>query len=274
MGKRAFTLIELLVVMAIIAILTAILFPVFNQVKIAAKRNSDIANMGRIGTALGLYRTDQGGYPPLLLGVVEYRPDLGREANVGEIRRGYLYNTREKDIHVWKSQLNDYGRADQIGGASPVYWPQQDQRSAGNPDDFQYFGPANVVTYEQLRIFNPPNGDLATDPARFYAWDSYDIAPIRTNLGTVFELRYTLFWTETAFVNGGSPNDNPRQLGYNDPPDNTVVTWNSFFRRYETDPSNNLVPRRIKTDMVLFLSGNVRIEDSKDVAARSWRFGQ
>lgn len=275
MRKRAFTLIELLVVMAIIAVLAALLFPVFNQVKVAAKKNSDIANMGRLGSALSLYRTDQGGYPPLLLNVVEYRPDLSRDANVDEVRRGYLFNSREKDILTFKSQLNDFGKTDQVGtNTTFVYWPTQDVRSVGNPLDYQIYGPSDIVTYEQLRIFNPPNTDLATDPARFYAWDSYDIAPVRTTAGVVFELRYTLFWTEQAQINGGGANDNPRQLGYNDPPDNTIVTWNSFFRRYETDASNNIVPMRQKTDMVLYLSGNVRPEDSKDVSTRSWRYGQ
>jgi prepilin-type N-terminal cleavage/methylation domain-containing protein len=42
--KRAFTLIELLVVIAIIAILAAILFPVFAQAKAAAKKTSAISN--------------------------------------------------------------------------------------------------------------------------------------------------------------------------------------------------------------------------------------
>ncbi|MEI7577756.1 MAG: prepilin-type N-terminal cleavage/methylation domain-containing protein [Armatimonadota bacterium] len=44
-NNRAFTLIELLVVIAIIAILAAILFPVFAQAKLAAKKTSDLSNI-------------------------------------------------------------------------------------------------------------------------------------------------------------------------------------------------------------------------------------
>jgi prepilin-type N-terminal cleavage/methylation domain-containing protein/prepilin-type processing-associated H-X9-DG protein len=48
MKSRAFTLIELLVVIAIIAILAAILFPVFAQAKLAAKKTSDLSNVKQI----------------------------------------------------------------------------------------------------------------------------------------------------------------------------------------------------------------------------------
>lgn len=56
--KKAFTLIELLVVIAIIAILAAILFPVFAQAKLAAKKSSDLANTKQQGTALQIYLSD------------------------------------------------------------------------------------------------------------------------------------------------------------------------------------------------------------------------
>ncbi len=56
--KRAFTLIELLVVIAIIAILAAILFPVFAQAKLAAKKTGDLSNMKQIGLATKMYLTD------------------------------------------------------------------------------------------------------------------------------------------------------------------------------------------------------------------------
>lgn len=56
--KKAFTLIELLVVIAIIAILAAILFPVFAQAKVAAKKISATSNIKQLGTAVALYLAD------------------------------------------------------------------------------------------------------------------------------------------------------------------------------------------------------------------------
>jgi len=56
--KKAFTLIELLVVIAIIAILAAILFPVFAQAKEAAKKTACLSNLKQLGTATYLYLND------------------------------------------------------------------------------------------------------------------------------------------------------------------------------------------------------------------------
>ena len=56
--RRAFTLIELLVVIAIIAILAAILFPVFAQAREAARKTQCISNMKQMGTAIAMYRQD------------------------------------------------------------------------------------------------------------------------------------------------------------------------------------------------------------------------
>jgi prepilin-type N-terminal cleavage/methylation domain-containing protein len=56
--KRAFTLIELLVVIAIIAILAAILFPVFAQAKLAAKKTVSISNQKQLGLAILMYAND------------------------------------------------------------------------------------------------------------------------------------------------------------------------------------------------------------------------
>lgn len=57
-GLRAFTLIELLVVIAIIALLAALLFPVFARAKAAAKQATCISNLKQIGSSILLYMAD------------------------------------------------------------------------------------------------------------------------------------------------------------------------------------------------------------------------
>jgi len=63
--KRAFTLIELLVVIAIIAILAAILFPVFAQAKEAAKKTADLSNMKQHVLSAIMYSGDSDDMAPL-----------------------------------------------------------------------------------------------------------------------------------------------------------------------------------------------------------------
>lgn len=93
---RAFTLIELLVVIAIIAILAAILFPVYAQAKNAAKGAVCISNMKQISAASIMYTSDNDGiWYPLL----RYEPApgfsdqiawIGYDNNNGPLVGGYI----------------------------------------------------------------------------------------------------------------------------------------------------------------------------------------
>src|SRR3989441_13135185 len=55
---KAFTLIELLVVIAIIAILAAILFPVFAQAREAARKTTCLSNMKQLTLGWLMYNQD------------------------------------------------------------------------------------------------------------------------------------------------------------------------------------------------------------------------
>lgn len=63
--RRGFTLIELLVVIAIIAILAAILFPVFAQAREKARATSCMSNLKQSGTAMMMYVQDYDEYFPI-----------------------------------------------------------------------------------------------------------------------------------------------------------------------------------------------------------------
>ncbi|MCE5238446.1 prepilin-type N-terminal cleavage/methylation domain-containing protein [bacterium] len=62
MRRRAFTLIELLVVIGIIAVLAAIIFPVFAKAREAARRANCASNLRQFGLANSMYMDDNDGF--------------------------------------------------------------------------------------------------------------------------------------------------------------------------------------------------------------------
>ena len=278
-GRRAFTLVELLTVIAIIAVLAAIIFPVYSRAKLAAYRSTDIANMNQLRAALQLYYADQGGYPPALLGYVNpYEDGPVNTANMvpADQVKSAIY-PRRIDLLSLKPVMLKASYTDTLNAV----WPAQDPRAVGTAPLLDLNGDGTVTAAddpaEARQAFGPTDGFVKVDrsqtttdldeAANFYKISGYDVAEVQLNETTRRnELRYTLFWTNWAFT-GGNISDDPRQLGYSNPSENTVVTWNSSFRQYDRDGQ----PTIGRNDIVLFAGGSARTFDSRAMAERSWR---
>jgi prepilin-type N-terminal cleavage/methylation domain-containing protein/prepilin-type processing-associated H-X9-DG protein len=101
MKKRAFTLIELLVVIAIIAILAAILFPVFAQAREKARAISCLSNLKQGGLAYAMYTQDYDETTPC-----QVTPVTQRDANnYFETAGGYWYILIQPYVKNWSMFL-------------------------------------------------------------------------------------------------------------------------------------------------------------------------
>jgi prepilin-type N-terminal cleavage/methylation domain-containing protein/prepilin-type processing-associated H-X9-DG protein len=85
--RYGFTLIELLVVIAIIAILAAILFPVFAQARSKARQAACLSNQKQIGTAVMLYTQD---YDEMLPGNTDGQPSCGSGGGAANVSLGFM----------------------------------------------------------------------------------------------------------------------------------------------------------------------------------------
>lgn len=95
MRRKAFTLIELLVVIAIIAILAAILFPVFSQAKLSAKQSKSVSQMRQLTAAVMMYAGDNDDY----FVPASARPAVGN-GNPKIWTEGLMPYVKNKDIFI------------------------------------------------------------------------------------------------------------------------------------------------------------------------------
>ena len=124
---RGFTLIELLVVIAIIAILAAILFPVFAQARKAARKTMCLNNVKQIGTGVMMYVLDNDEvYPP-----AQWHMELPTWASptyqrVQLLVQPYIKNVNvgicpeDTQVYTWAGQNMSYGYH------GPSGWNQND----------------------------------------------------------------------------------------------------------------------------------------------------
>jgi prepilin-type N-terminal cleavage/methylation domain-containing protein/prepilin-type processing-associated H-X9-DG protein len=126
--NRAFTLIELLVVIAIIAILAAILFPVFAQAREKARQTACLSNLKQVGLALMMYTQDYDETnPPYNDGVTNFNAPavVARTPNFLGCLSPY---TKNKGIYACPSVPNVTGAQ----ACDPVAFPDSCTSYLGN----------------------------------------------------------------------------------------------------------------------------------------------
>jgi prepilin-type N-terminal cleavage/methylation domain-containing protein/prepilin-type processing-associated H-X9-DG protein len=187
MKRKGFTLIELLVVIAIIAILAAILFPVFAKAREKARQISCASNLKQIGLAIRAYMLDYDGT------MVPASIDLYPNGNKSNPAYWYLQCYGGTCLPtMWCSNLHPYTKSDFIYTCS-------DDKSG-----------AFTFTINQLDGFTPSSS--SSDPNQ-YGTSGVDRDPNRNQ-----ELSYTL----NEFV-AGYPSFNAQGAGLETIPGSGVV---------------------------------------------------
>ncbi|MFQ6130857.1 MAG: prepilin-type N-terminal cleavage/methylation domain-containing protein [Armatimonadota bacterium] len=194
-GPRAFTLIELLVVIAIIAVLGAIIFPVFSRARAKARQAKCVSNARQLALAIQMYTQDyeeqfpwanngpggSGAYG----GWVWYDTFPVPEAGSFDVSRGSIYPyTRNVEIYVCPDdntrggcsyELNGYLRGAPLGivrdAAGVLLLIEEEYRGTANDGFFDVPCPDHVT----LRHNDGSNFAFVDGHAKWHKWADEDV---------------------------------------------------------------------------------------------------
>jgi prepilin-type N-terminal cleavage/methylation domain-containing protein/prepilin-type processing-associated H-X9-DG protein len=173
--NQGFTLIELLVVIAIIAILAAILFPVFAQAREKARQTSCISNEKQIDLAVMMYTQDYdetypiawGYYGPWYQTIDPYIKNAGASAGYAATEKGVWHCPSD-----YTTAGVSYSANAMIMGGGALYWglgPYPAQTLAG------VNAPADCVLAAELVPLYNSSGAVVNNETDFARWQDGEI---------------------------------------------------------------------------------------------------
>ncbi|MEI7832200.1 MAG: prepilin-type N-terminal cleavage/methylation domain-containing protein [bacterium] len=187
-GKRGFTLIELLVVIAIIAVLAAILFPVFGKAKAKAQQTSCMSNLKQMALAMTMYNNDnKGSYPTMTLDAT-----------------GKMDMTKS-----WAAQLDSY-----LGGSNKILSCPTDKNGPGYVS-YALNGALYLpdgTSVKQNEVKNPTNVGLFVD-ATSYQYPQAGVLNASFDTNTQFVVRHSY---NLSFADGHAEQCNDKQQDVTD----------------------------------------------------------
>ena len=246
---QAFTLIELLVVIAIIAILTAILLPVFASVREGARQSTSISNMKDIQQKMEQFKLDNHRYPDVLFGY--YVPGtattpstmkgaLGLAQGMGNTPNGFsyaslyfpgLYPAYIKDPEEFTDPNNPVNSSD-----ASKYTGQLTTNIIApcNPANDEVLSGASTSACTPSgsgTSITPAAGSVQGTTRSFYLADAYDTSPIVTGTNTVSTtsiVRYQLAREPTVTPIPTNDASYSYQLRWQSPPAGAVITATTY----------------------------------------------
>ena len=278
--KSGFTLVEIVVVLAIIALISSIIFSAFRSVREGNKKTSCQANMAQIYQALRLYGQDFNGQYPSFNpgGLVKGTTANPRPANGLGLWALYAYPASDKlDCDGRTTQLpttvpgpNQPPLASYIKSPKVFHCPYDNfDKAPISSDGCNVTAPTKLnssqMTFKDagnLERLNPFYNSYQTADT-FQGGDALNQAPY-SSFRDADSSRQLVYYESQAAPSG----INPEQRA----PDTTILLWCRFHRK--TDSDGNTVDNANNSDNVLFMDGTVQYlptkQDIGSVKCQSW----
>ena len=248
--RAGFTMVELLTVIVIIAILAAIIYPVFSSVFENNRQSTSISNMHDISAKIALYELDKHTAPPVLFGYVV--TSTGAPTTVPSMQDALAQSE------------SDGTTATYFPGLYPTYVNSVSEFTDPNNSVSSKDTGANSTTTADTNTLKVDGDLVANAPGQgFYTADAYDSSPQITGQNAIntsqYVTRYQPAWTGVT-VTGNSPLPSAQdplgvvyqqQVHWQFPPADTFITCTTYHV-----PKADVV-------LVLFQDGSVHKFDSK-----------